>query len=243
MRVFKNCKELIQEIPREIFTRGINVMDKTVQGKIVTKADGFEQKELYGFSYILNSFKDRDEMMQIAYELFSKEHLKKEVAEVWFSDMLTNQTLKENWWNTTEYTREYFNKFCKEAMGEASYSYGERIIPQIDSLIKRLTNNLYARGAYISIHDNRDIHRIGRRIPCTLSYGFSVRNTLNGNEMNMFLHQRSQDAINFMCLDIYKASLLLEYIAKKLNVKPGKMIVYVDSLHAYHKDVPKEIQW
>ena len=55
---------------------------------------------------------------------------------------------------------------------------------------------------------------------------------------------RSQDLVNFMTLDLYKAILFLEYVAKELNVKTGKLIVYVDSLHAYFKDVPdKSITW
>lgn len=244
MRIFKNCKQLIQELPREVFTRGQTVMDKTVQGKVVTKDEGFEQKELFGMSYMINSFEDKDEMLQIARETFNKEHLTPEVAKQWFWDMLHNPTTKETWFDMTKYTREYFEKFCNENnSGHSAYGYGERIIPQLDSLITRLKGNLYARGAYIALHDSRDIHRIGRRIPCTLSYGFAVRKTIDGDKMNMFIHMRSQDLVNFMTLDLYKAMLLLEYIAKELNVKTGKVICYVDSLHAYKKDVPANIQW
>ena len=244
MRIFKNFKQLIQELPREVFTRGQEVFDKSVQGKIVTQGEGFEQKELFGMSYMINDFSDRDEMMFLAQKMFNKEHLTKEVAEQWFWDMIHNPTTKETWFDKTQYTKEYFEKFCNENnSGTSAYGYGERIIPQLDSLIKRLKGNLYARGAYIAMHDNRDIHRIGRRIPCTLSYGFAVRKTLAGDKMNMFLHMRSQDLVNFMTLDLYKATLFLESVAKEPNVKKGKLIVYVDSLHAYKRDVPSSVTW
>lgn len=243
MRIFRNFKEYIREMPREVFSRGTDVMDKTVQGKIVTRSGGYEQKELYGVSFTINDLSDADEMMKIAKQLFKKEHLTSSIAKLWFKEMITNPTTKEKWWNQTKYTKNYFKNFCDEGNGFSSYGYGERIIPQLNDVIKRLKTNLYSRGAYIAIHDSRDIHRIGRRIPCTLSYGFSVRNTLNGPRINLFLHQRSQDLINFASLDLYKATLLLNYVGKKIKVKPGKLIVYVDSLHSYHKDVPDNIKW
>ena len=246
MRIFKNCSEMIKEIPREIFTRGMNVMDKTVQGKIVTKDEGFEQKELYGVAYTINDLSDKEDMLDIARNYFKKTHLCKEIGDEWINNIFSGNTEYESWWMMDSYTKEYFKKFCNEGTEEnpkTSYTYAERIFPQIESVIKRLKENIYARGAYIAVYDSRDVERIGRRIPCTLSMGFSVRNSLEGNKLNLFLHMRSQDAVNFMTLDIYKAIRILEYVAESVEVKVGKLICYVDSLHAYKKDIPENIQW
>jgi len=247
MRQFKNCVQLIKELPREVFTRGIIAQDTTNQGKIVDATGDFEQKELYGTAYTLNSFEDRDEMLDLAREMFGKTHLRKEVVLKWFDEMIHNDSLLETWWFEDPYTKEYFYDFCNEGTVEepiCSYTYGNKIIPQLPFLIKRLKNNIYARGAYITIFDNNDVSKIGHRVGCTLNYGFSVRNTLHGKQMNMFIHMRSQDLANFMSLDIYKASLLLEYVAKEIGVDTGKIICYVDSLHLYKRDIKNlNITW
>lgn len=244
MRSFKNCEEAMKELPREIFSRGVLVQDKTVQGKDVSADKGFQQKELFGMAFIINDISDKDRLLEIAKELFDKSHLSKEVGDQWVWDMLNNITTRETWFFKDKFSTEYFKKFCNEKnTGASTYGYGERVIPQLPFVIERLKHNLYARGAYIAVHDSRDVSRIGRRIPCTLSYGFSVRRTVHGDKLNIIVHQRSCDLVNFMALDIYKAISLLEHVAREVGVKTGKLIMYVDSLHAYLKDVPNNLQW
>lgn len=244
MRIFKNCEQAMRELPREVFTRGILVQDKTVQGKDVSDDKGFEQKELFGMAFVINNVSDKNRVLEVAKELFNKSHLNKEVGDQWVWDMLNNITTRETWWFKDEYLKEYFKKFCDDNnTGASAYGYGERIIPQLPFVIKRLKNNLYARGAYIALHDGRDVSRIGHRIPCTLSYGFSVRRTVHGDRLSIIVHQRSCDLVNFLALDIYKAISLLEHVAKEIDVLPGKLIMYADSLHAYLKDVPGDLQW
>jgi thymidylate synthase len=246
MRIFRNCKEMIKELPREVFTRGVIAHDNTCQGKDVSGNKDFEQKEIIGVAYTINDFSDRDEMLKIASEMFGKTHIRKEVALKWVDDMLHNDSLLETWWFEDEYTKKYFYDFCNEGTIEnpkCAYTYGNTIIPQLKPLLERLRKNKFAKGAYISIFGKEDVAKIGRRVGCTLSYGFRVINGLD-DKLVMFLHMRSQDLCNFMALDIYKASCLLEYVAKELNIKPGKMICYIDSLHAYYRDIKdKDITW
>lgn len=242
MRIFNSAVAMYEETFREIFKRGQTVFDKTVQGKIVSEVE-FEQKEIVGYSYMLTGFEDIDDMMLLAKNTYEKEHMSPRVAEIWFNDMISNASLHEEWWGETEYTQDYFKKFCDEGGDQASYSYGERIVPQIESLLARLKGNLYSRGAIINVWDSRDVSRIGRRVPCTLAYHFMVRKTIDGDRMNLIVSQRSCDMINFFPLDIYKSYLFLKYVAKAIGVEPGYIIHNINSAHVYKKDIPERYTW
>lgn len=247
MRIFANCVEAIKELPREVFTRGVTATDATIQGVNIAGNKEFEQKEVVGMAYTINNLTDKDQMLEHASKIFGKTHLRKDIVERWMQNIFSDNFVYEDWWLMDPYTKKYFEDFCNEGTAEnpkTAYTYAQRIMPQIQGVINRLKKNVYARGAYIAVHQDEDIHKIGHRIPCTLSYGFSVRNSLEGNKLSMFLHMRSQDLCNFMALDIYKAIALLEYVAKELNLKVGKLICYVDSLHAYNRDIKDvTIKW
>lgn len=242
MRIFNSSVEMLEETYRELWKRGQTVFDKTVQGRVVAETE-FEQKELVFYSFRVDDFSDMDLMIQKAKELFKKEHHTMKVAEQWLWDILNNNSLKETWWDMTEYTKKYFKDFCDEGSGNASYSYGERVIPQLDSLFKRLRNNKYARGAVIILPIPDDINRIGRRVPCSTSWHFLCRPTLSGDKLNLIVNQRSCDAINFFPLDFIKAVLLLKHVAKELNLDYGYIIMSIDSLHVYKRDIPAGFQW
>jgi len=235
------------ELPREVFTRGKKCEDKTLQGKDISGQEDFLQKEIYGVAYVINNLSDKGDMLEIASDIFGKNHINKIVGDAWFKDMLSNNFDYETWWFLDEYTKQYFKDFCNEGTDEnpkCSYTYAKYIIPQLPFVIKRLKQNKYSRGAYISIFGENDVEKIGRRVGCTLSYGFSCRKTLDGDKLNLFLHMRSQDCANFMALDIYKAALLLEHVAKEVGVKVGIMTCYVDSLHLYQRDIKNmNITW
>lgn len=242
MRIFDNCTEMFEETFRELSKRGQHVFDKTVQSKIVSEAK-YEQKEIIGYNYMLTNFDDLDEMMILAKKKFQKEHLTPEIAHAWFNDMISNDSLKESWWDKTEYSKDYYKKFCDEGGGNSSYSYGERVVPKLNAIIKRLKGNIYSRGAFLNVWDSKDVDRVGRRTPCTTGYHFLARDTIDGVKLNLILLQRSCDMINFFTLDLYKGCLLLKYIAEKVGVKYGYVIHMADSLHIYKKDIPEEYTW
>lgn len=242
MRMYSSCVEMYDETFREIWKRGQTIFDKTVQGKIVSEQE-YEQKEIVFYAYRLDAFNDVEQMLIKAKETFEKEHLTIDVAKAWFNDMIYNCTLKEEWWNLTEYSKDYFEKFCKEETGLASYSYGERIMPQLEGLFERLSKNIFSRGAIIIMPNQEDINKIGRRVPCTVSYHFIARPTIDGIKLNLIVNQRSADAINFFPLDLAKSYLFLEWVCKTLKIDMGYIIHSVDSLHVYAKDIPNKYKW
>ncbi len=242
MRIYNNCVEMLDETYREIWKRGQTIFDKTVQGKEVDSKD-FEQKEIIFYNFRVDNFDDMKIMLDKANKIFSKQHLSLEVAQKWFEDMINNNSLHENWWDMTEYTKNYFNQFCNEGNNCASYSYGERIIPQLQALIEKLKSNKYSRGAIITMPNQDDIKKKGRRVPCTTAYHFICRPTLHGDKLNLIVMQRSCDAINFFPLDFAKATLFLQYIAKETRLEVGSLIMSINSLHIYSKDTPQEYKW
>lgn len=242
MRIFNSCVEMIDETYREIWKRGQTIFDRTVQGRIV-KEQLYEQKELIFYSFRVDKFDDIELMLKKAKSMFNKDHMTLAVANAWLKDMLENQTLHENWWDLNENTKKYFKEFCDEGNGNASYSYGERIIPHLQNVINRLKGNIYSRGAVISMFTPDDSQKIGRRIPCTVSYHFFARPTLQGNKLNLIVNMRSADAINFFPLDFVKSYLFLKYVAEQVGVDIGYVIMSIDSLHVYALDVPEEYQW
>jgi thymidylate synthase len=243
MRIYTSCVEMLDETYREIWKRGQRIFDRTVQSKIVTEGEGYEQKELIYYNFRVDNFDDIKEMLEKSKQMFNKEHHQLKVAEKWFEDMVHNNTLHEKWWEETEYTKKYFKEFCDEGNGNASYSYGERIIPQLDALITKLRKNKYSRGAVITMPTLNDICQVGRRVPCTSSYHFICRPTLQGDKLNLVVNQRSCDAINFFPLDFAKSFLFLQHIAKETGLEVGYVIMSITSLHVYAKDLPEIYKW
>jgi len=243
MRVYTSCVEMLDETYRELWKRSQRIQDSTVQGKKI-ESDDYEQKEIMFYNYRVDNFDDLSEMLDKAKEISGKEHLTMETAEAWFKDMVSNETLKENWWDLHESTKAYYKKFCSEnEKGESAYSYGERIIPQLQHVINRFKGNTYCRGAQILMGKLTDAERVGRRVPCTISYHFIARPTLDGDRLNLILTQRSGDLMNFFPLDFAKAVLLLKHIAKETGIKPGYIIHSINSLHVYAIDYPKQYTW
>ena len=65
MRMFSNVKEAMIEIEREIHEMGLSNHPNTMQDKKVKDDDGFNTKELIGYSYCLTSWPDKDDVFNL----------------------------------------------------------------------------------------------------------------------------------------------------------------------------------
>ena len=240
MRIFENCLEAINEITRDVFSRGLIVFDQTVQAKIVTKEE-YDSKELIGYGYILKSGCDKNEMLNWARNTFNKPHLTPEYAEAWFQDMIrgTPDNPDPSW----TFWPEYWTQFM-DSNKKLSYAYAERMSSTLPNVIDALKKSRYRRGATIPIFTPIDTNRIGKeRIPCSISYSFYVRPGTFYDLLTLVYFMRSSDLCNFFPIDVYRALRLKEYVAEELKVVPGDLIHFIGSLHAFRKDVPKDRQW
>ncbi len=242
MRTFKNLETMINEVTRDLFSRGMEVFDETVQGKKMGKE--YRQKELFGYTFKVFSTEDLKEMLEYANKTFKKPHINIDHGEAWFRDMISGKALNpEPSWRFFE---DYWKKFGFEADGRFAYTYAERLV-YLPQVIEALEKNLFRRGAVITVYNTpQDVGNMGkRRVPCSMYYHFVVRENVITQkiELNLVYTMRSCDFANFFPLDIYRAVRLQQTVAKHLNLEVGSLTYFTSSLHCYHCDVPEERKW
>jgi thymidylate synthase len=71
------------------------------------------------------------------------------------------------------------------------------------------------------------------RVPCSLTYQFIVRD----GTLTLVYNQRSCDFIKFFASDVFITCELLSYVAEMLNVKVGRFVHFLGSLHAFAGDL------
>jgi len=238
MRIFSSCKEALDEIVRDLFSRGVECFDPTVQARKVDSAS-HSAKELIGYCYriVEPSKVDAAEMINYANRIFNKQHLSVEYGEDWLQDMIKGGLNPEpahlKHWAT------YWKKFSEiSETGKFAYTYSERIKEPLKITIERLKDSKYRRAAYIPIWYEKDIYRIGkRRVPCSLGYHFLVRKEGFRDKLHLMYMQRSCSLAEFYPLDVYRAVGLLEYISNETNIPSGDLVHFISSLHCFYKDL------
>jgi hypothetical protein len=63
MRIYKNCKQAMNEIKRNLYEMGITVFPNSMQNKIVWGNDDFSTKELQNECFTILDTSDKDEMV------------------------------------------------------------------------------------------------------------------------------------------------------------------------------------
>jgi len=240
MRIFSSCVEMISETTRELFSRGERVFDPTRQGRPVS----VEQVEIIGYAYRLTSFHDLDKMMEWAFRNFGKDHLRPEVGEKWFRELISPLPCNpDSWWQGT-CMEEYWKKYGLREDGKFDYTYSERLYNKLPKVIEALKKNPFMRGAILAVYDrNLDVPGSGKRTPCTIAYHFIARRYAFETRLNLICFQRSCDLIMFFPLDVYKAVRLLFYVAEQVGMPAGHFIHFISSLHAYVDEVPNHLRW
>ena len=193
MRIYKNCKEAVDEIKRNIYEMGIRVHPHSMQNKIVKGNENYSTIELQGECFCIEDTSDKNEI--VGKDL---EWCKQEFAERINPKKINPGTawkLRENVWS--EFMR-------KKKM---DYTYNERIRLQLKNVINELKNNPETRQAIIGIHmGNIDVDGIGgkKRIPCSLQYQLMLRKDPFGKErLNMIYVMRSSDFYTHFKNDIW----------------------------------------
>ncbi len=241
MRIYENCKQAINEVTRELFSRGVVAFDPTWQGKRVDEKE-FSAKELLGTSYMISTPNDPEELFA-----FSKANFKTcqsiEHAKAW-----SEQRLSKPWENPEQChempaVKDYWDAL-KESNGQYSYTYSERML-HWKALAQKLKSNPYMRGCYMTIFETtRDFSNIGkRRVPCSLGYQFVIRPHLGRDQLYIIYLQRSCDLVNHYATDVYCALDLQNRVAREVGVEPGPFMHFVTNLHAFRKDVSGDRQW
>jgi thymidylate synthase len=230
MRIYVKADEAFEEIKRDLSEMGIWVRPKTMQDKIIEGNPDYETTELQNYCYTILDAKSSDipgviqpwadaEFIERITEPKNGEFINP--GEAW--------KLRENVWG------EFFHD------GKFGYSYNELIWNnnQFTKIVERLKEDPDSRQLWISLWDpTRDPDLLGgvSRVPCSLGYGFQVRE----GKLNMHYIMRSCDFSTHFSNDVYLAIKLLEYVAELTGYEVGNFTHTIFSLHVYRKDL-KEV--
>lgn len=239
MRIYINAEEMIEETKRDLAEMGIVVRPATMQDKYVKGDPDYETKELQNYSYCLLNAKSQD-IPGVSQPWADAEFLER-IYDPW--DRTANGEVDPL--STPEYLNpgkawELRKEVWTEYMhfGRMAYTYNELIWDndQTTKIINRLKEDPDSRQLWISLwNPDRDPDYLGgvSRVPCSLGYGFQVRD----GKLNLHYVMRSCDFATHFRNDVYLAIKFLEWVAEKTGYPVGSFTHTIFSLHVYNKDV------
>lgn len=225
MRIYKNCKEMVSEVHRDLFEMGVKVTPKTMQDKTITGQKDYETLELSGYSFAIMDTSDKDQMIE-------DRGLNLEWCYADFKERTSDDHINPG---EAYKLREEWEEFVHN--GEFAYTYNERIRYQLHKTIDVLRFDKDSRQAVLTIYEGAkdSDNRSGiKRVPCSMYYQFLVRE----GKLDVVYSMRSSDFLTHFPYDIWMAAALRDLIAEKIDVPAGRLIFFSGSLHAYRKDIP-----
>ena len=229
-RIFKNMKEALNEIERDIMEMGIKVHPHTMQNKVVKDDDSFSTLEVQNYSFAILDLADKDNCVP---------HLEWCKAE--FQERISSLPINpgEAWKLRKDVWEEFLN-----SKKEFDYTYNQRfqVSNQIKNCIEELKINPDSRQCIIHMHFPNDVEQMRKtdppiRIPCSMYYQFLIRR----DKLDVIYNMRSSDYDTHFAHDIWLADALRKYIAKFVGVEPGLFMMNTGSLHRYKNYTKKHV--
>lgn len=225
MRFYTNFSQALNELKRELKEMGIKIHQRSVQNKIVENNPDYDAYELQNYTYTVTSPNWKDIPLS-------------EQAGLWcqaeFYERISGRPLNpgEAWKFRTEYWSEFFSK---HKTGKFDYTYPERMMDPLYSVVEALKKDPFTRRAFLPIFDRQEDVQddFSTRIPCSLGYWFYFRQ----EKLHITYLQRSADFSEHFKNDIYLADRLKCHIAEELGMQPGNFSHWLGSLHIFAKDV------
>jgi thymidylate synthase len=225
-RIFKNMKEAINEIERDISEMGIMVHPHSMQNKNVKDDPNFDTMEVQNYTFTILDTRDKDKCV---------DHLK--WCELEFEERI-NTINFENPGAAWLLRKETWEPFLVD--GKMDYTYNERInlVGQLSAVIKELRENPDTRQAVIHVNIPGDsLFWRQKRIPCSMYYQFMIRR----GKLDIIYNMRSSDFDTHFKNDIWLAAELRDYIAMCIDVPTGLFHMNVGSLHRYRNYTKKHV--
>lgn len=205
----------------------VKILKKLDEEGIERSPRGINTKELVGISVKLNNPRTR----------FITEPLRRHSLKY-----IVNET---KWYLSGDRKVDKISQHAKiwasliDDIGEVNSNYGEKLFykkvndkTQFEHLIEELKKDINSRRAIFFLNlfdeDYKKMH-FTKDFPCTVFGQFIV---ISG-KLNLFMSQRSCDAIYGLCNDIVFFSLVQEMLAKKLGIEIGFLEYFYGSLHIY----------
>ena len=216
MRFYSNAYELMSETGRNLVEMGHIVKPKTYQNKRIEGNEEMITREMICEQYCLTELPDPE------------------------------------WLFVYTKAKDWADKEFEERVNHV-VKYRGQIMSKLEAIIKLLQEDNDTRKAVLNIFGEASYnHSKGQgdtnycdsnhydgsaRIPCSMYYDFLVRENAGGEKvLHIAYHQRSSDFIQHFGDDVYLAWKLMEYVAERIDIKPGYLFHTIDSLHSYKKD-------
>lgn len=119
--------------------------------------------------------------------------------------------------------------------GRMQYSYSSRFVEfnQLVNVYRKLKKNPNSKRCMISIYTPYDTSNDRHDAPCTTAYQLIHRD----GKLNMTVFYRSWDFFGgFKTYDFALSSFILQAFCSWLNMEPGQLGFYANSLHFYERD-------
>jgi thymidylate synthase len=265
----KNQKEMgnqldkkYQQLLSDIIEFGVEKKDRTGTGTISEFGHQIRHKMSEGFPLLTTK---KMAWKQVVSELLwfltgqtNISFLLKHNNHIWDGDAYKNYQNKMTEWfgNETQLTKEEFinkikidNEFAK-IWGELGPIYGKqwrrlksenKVIDQIDNLVKELKNNPDSRRLMVSAWNVGELDQMVLP-PC--HYGFQVwtREVDGKRYISLMWNQRSVDTFLGLPFNIASYGLLLHIIANEVDMVPDELIGNLGDTHLYlnHIEQAKE---
>lgn len=255
MRIYTDVREAFKETARDVQEMGINVHPETMQDKKVGDDENFATKELQGYGFKIMDAQYNELEMREAINYLLNDEAETDNVILYIGQELEDRTCGRamNPGRSFVHRRHVWEEFMDEE-SRFSYSYSERIAPQLFDTIDLLRNNPNSRQGIINIHSNLTgvanylsdgsptimgtdfVNRGGNaRIPCSMYYQFMIRE----EAVDIIYTMRSCDLLTHFPVDIALAMLMQRFVATELERTTGNLTYFAGSLHAYAKDMAK----
>lgn len=172
MRIYKDFIEALPEIWRDLGKFGVRQRTQTMQDKYIFHDPEYETLEITNYNYMVvhPRLKDIEEVSETLGKRLNKKLFWKEYCEEEFRNRISNPPVNPGTsWKLRE---DYWSQFLETSPSGPvfSYTYSERISPQIETLIEKIKKYPDNRNLVLSIWDPcLDLKRVGEhRVPCLL---------------------------------------------------------------------------
>jgi thymidylate synthase len=272
MKIYGNFEDAVKESVLKLLNLGIDIHPNNWQSMSVGKVQAARMKELLALSFQVMMPATIEELRnEIKPNLpWADKHF--ELERVSREPINPGETWKEWPWansadkfrtQTTQFDHSYAERYWPRFAGftpdgtineyrktdpEWPGRYGIRNrVGDLDDIIERLEKDPTTRQAVLSVWHPEDQVDTGKRVPCSLTYQFLMRN----DYLHVIYNIRSCDAYRHFRDDLYLTARLALWIISELqqkdsswdNVTLGLFTIQVGSFHCFVNDVPQLEKW
>ena len=127
-----------------------------------------------------------------------------------------------------------FGKFTPDGKWFTGH-YGIRVQHYIEEVVGKLQRHPQTRQAVLQVYSNQDLIGHWKDVRCALTVQFLIR----GEELQMIVNMRSNDAFLGFVTDQFMFTMLQEYVARRVGTRVGKVYWNAASFHLYDYHVKK----